>query len=240
MKCKPLTRILKHNPSNVKPDRIVVKRLPDTNEWCAIGYKGNKKVMEYFTDDKKDAEDTAAFERKRMGIAGNPGKGHAMKIEVWRSPTKSEIKFGYGSLHYKTITVSTPPKGGQKFKIDGKMWTYGSRHNPSKNWDVKYARLEPSKDEMVKKYAPQAKWMDVVVYNDRVAQRRYAVFPAHFTKSKPRRGVKSAMINGYRWRLVWLPTLAKNPRRSGRSAYSRKGRGRVGAYKRVAANKRRR
>lgn len=51
-------------------------------------------------------------------------------IEVWRRPTKGEVKFGYGSLHYRNITVRTPPRGGQKFKVDGKTWTYGSRRNP--------------------------------------------------------------------------------------------------------------
>jgi hypothetical protein len=60
--------------------------------------------------------------------AGNPRK--RLTVEVWRRPTKGEIKFGYGSLHYKTITVSAPPRGGQKFKVDGQTWTYGSRHNP--------------------------------------------------------------------------------------------------------------
>ncbi len=48
-------------------------------------------------------------------------------FEVWRKPTKGEIKFGYGALHRSTVTRATPPKNGQKFKINGHTYTYGSK-----------------------------------------------------------------------------------------------------------------
>lgn len=54
-------------------------------------------------------------------------RSNPYRIEVWRRPTKGEIKFGYGALHYRNITVKKPPKGGQKFKLDGKTYTYGSK-----------------------------------------------------------------------------------------------------------------
>lgn len=79
------------------------------------------------------------------GRKGRNPRSRGIEIEVHRKPTKSEIKFGYGCWHHKYITVKTPPKGGQKFKIDGQTWTYGSRHNPSRCSRHKRTRANPKR-----------------------------------------------------------------------------------------------
>jgi hypothetical protein len=68
-----------------------------------------------------------------------------------------------------------------------------------------FARREPTTDDVVKRYAPNAKRFDVVLYSDRELTQRVAVFSWFGTP--PRTGQKSTMLNCFRYALTWMPRL---------------------------------
>lgn len=66
-----------------------------------------------------------------------------------------------------------------------------------------YARKEPSTDEILLKYAPNAKRFDVVIYSDNFAQNKKCVYRWDLS-SKPTRRNKYVTINCYKCKLEWL------------------------------------
>lgn len=66
-----------------------------------------------------------------------------------------------------------------------------------------YARKEPSTDEILKRYAPNAKKFDVVIYSDAQAQRTKCVFSLYLS-NKPTRRNKYVTINCFRYKLEWI------------------------------------
>lgn len=66
-----------------------------------------------------------------------------------------------------------------------------------------YARKEPSTDEILKQYAPNAKKFDIVIYSDAQAQRQKCVF-SWYLSNKPTRRNKYVMFNCFRYRLEWI------------------------------------
>ena len=71
-----------------------------------------------------------------------------------------------------------------------------------------YCRKEPTTDSVALKYAPDKapKLRDVVAYADRKATVIKAVWPYYYS-NKPTRRNKTAMLNCYRWNVVWLKDL---------------------------------
>lgn len=70
-----------------------------------------------------------------------------------------------------------------------------------------YARHEPSTDKVLRKYAPNAKKSDVVVYRDAGCKRMFCRFPWYFS-NKPTRRRKTVMLNCFYWALNWVPDVA--------------------------------
>ena len=66
-----------------------------------------------------------------------------------------------------------------------------------------YARKEPSTDEILLKYAPNAKKFDVAIYADNQAQNKRCVFRWDLS-SKPTRRNKFVNFNCFRYRLEWI------------------------------------
>ncbi|MBE7465985.1 MAG: hypothetical protein HS116_21120 [Planctomycetes bacterium] len=83
----------------------------------------------------------------------------------------------------------------------------------------KYARKEPSRDPILRKYVPLAYATEVRVYNDLRAKNLYAIFP--WGMWKPRKGAREATINCYRWKLIWLPDLKRIPKEKGVLAHAK-------------------
>jgi len=75
-------------------------------------------------------------------------------------------------------------------------------------WQVKYARMEPSTDSTLKKYAPGEKKFDVQVYDDPEATKKYGRFMWD-QSSKPKKSQKKVTMNGYNWQLQWLPDMTE-------------------------------
>lgn len=66
-----------------------------------------------------------------------------------------------------------------------------------------YAKREPTSDDILKKYAPNAKKFDVVIYSDKEGQNKKCVFRWDLS-SKPTRRNKYVMINCFRYKLEWI------------------------------------
>lgn len=66
-----------------------------------------------------------------------------------------------------------------------------------------YARKEPSTDEILKTYAPNAKKFDVVLYGDKAGTIKKGTFRWDFS-SKPTRRNKFVNFNCFRYRLEWI------------------------------------
>lgn len=67
-----------------------------------------------------------------------------------------------------------------------------------------YLKRVPTNDDVLKKYAPNAKKSDVLVYRDPKGTSTMARFPWHVSR-RPTKRSTSVTINCYRWRVVWLP-----------------------------------
>ena len=67
------------------------------------------------------------------------------------------------------------------------------------DWDVKYARREPTTDWLAIRFG--LKEYDVVIYGDENCIKPYCRFPWDVTK--PRRNSGSCIINCFRWKLLW-------------------------------------
>ena len=68
---------------------------------------------------------------------------------------------------------------------------------------VLYARKEPTTDDVLKKYAPNAKRYDVCLYKDEAATELYARY-TWFSTPKPNKRTKTVSLNSVRWALIWL------------------------------------
>ena len=66
-----------------------------------------------------------------------------------------------------------------------------------------YARKEPSTDEILLKYTPNAKKFDVVIYSDNRAQNKVCVYRWDLS-NKPTRRNKYVMYNCFRYKLEWI------------------------------------
>lgn len=63
-----------------------------------------------------------------------------------------------------------------------------------------YARKEPTTDSLVD---PSEQRMDVQIYKDKEATRKFARFPWYYS-SKPTKRNKYVTLNCYKWRLQWI------------------------------------
>lgn len=70
-----------------------------------------------------------------------------------------------------------------------------------------YARQEPTTDETLLKYEPEAQKFDTVIYNNRECTEPKARIPWHHKGRPVRRG--HVTLNCYRWKLQWLPTIKR-------------------------------
>jgi len=71
---------------------------------------------------------------------------------------------------------------------------------------IKYARKEPTTDDVVKKYGQPEKVYDVQLYDDRAAKHPYARFVWN-SSAKPTRRNKRVVVNCFTWTLKWLPDI---------------------------------
>jgi len=128
----------------------------------APGFEGDNYISLYWGDSNAQLLrrlTKGEFVKLRRALAGSTNPKASHKVEVWRRPTKSEIKFGYGALHYKDITVRTPPRGGQKFKIDGQTWTYGSAHNPRRRRSSRHKHTRANRKRGLFSRVPLWAWI---------------------------------------------------------------------------------
>jgi len=77
-----------------------------------------------------------------------------------------------------------------------------------KDWQVKYARFEPTTDSLIRSFKQVWDKLDVQVYDDPQATKKYGRFMWD-DSNKPRKGQSSVVMNGYKWNLQWLPNLAE-------------------------------
>lgn len=93
----------------IKPTRVVVRRVD--GEWAVYGYAGKRRVAEYFTDDKRDAQGTAVAMRARAGIGKNPYElfygsgGHGGPYSSAREASKAARRLLRGSRSERSIEV---------------------------------------------------------------------------------------------------------------------------------------
>ena len=73
---------------------------------------------------------------------------------------------------------------------------------------VRYARKEPTTDDVVKKYGQPDRVYDVQLYHDKAAKKQYARF-VWYSRGKPTRRNKFVTVNGYRSMIEWLPDAWK-------------------------------
>lgn len=66
-----------------------------------------------------------------------------------------------------------------------------------------YARKEPTTDDVLKSFAPNAKKFDVAIYSDKQAQNKKCVFRWDLS-NKPTRRNKYVVINCFRYKLEWI------------------------------------
>ncbi len=66
-----------------------------------------------------------------------------------------------------------------------------------------YARKEPSTDEILKRYVPNAKKFDVVLYADKEATIKKGTYRWDLS-NKPTRRNKFVNFNCFRYRLKWI------------------------------------
>lgn len=69
-----------------------------------------------------------------------------------------------------------------------------------------FAREEPTTDDVLRQYAPEAKRLDTVFYEDSACQVPYARIPWHH-RGRPRKR-RSVVLNCFRWNLQWVSPLA--------------------------------
>lgn len=72
-----------------------------------------------------------------------------------------------------------------------------------------FARLERTTDShwlthLTTEQLEQKQWRDVVLYNDRACTKAAGRFPAHYTKSKPKRRQKTVPLNCVKYKLTWI------------------------------------
>lgn len=68
---------------------------------------------------------------------------------------------------------------------------------------IKYARKEPTLDDVVKKYGRPERVYDVQLYHDKAAMQPYARF-TWYSSGKPTRRNKRVTVNCFSWTLRWL------------------------------------
>jgi hypothetical protein len=69
-----------------------------------------------------------------------------------------------------------------------------------------YLRKEPTRDTVLKNYAPDAERFDVVAYKDEDCTQRAGHW-SWWSSQKPTRSYKTVTYNCFKWQAVWLPPV---------------------------------